>query len=89
LIYVSQGTVEITGGYFYGADDTVWLLNCKDAFYKDGTASIVVKGGTFVGFNPKDCVSEGEHTSFLAEGYDVVKETINSVDYYTVVKVVE
>lgn len=89
LIYVSQGTVEINGGYFYGADDTVWLLNCKDTFYEDGTASIVVKGGTFVGFNPKDCVSEGEHTSFLAEGYDVVKETIDNVDYYTVVEVVE
>lgn len=91
LIYVTQGVVEITGGYFEGADDTVWLLNCKDAFYKDGTASIIVKGGTFLNFNPSDCISEGEHTNFVAEGYTVECEVFNygTADEYALYTVVE
>lgn len=86
LIYCSAGTIEINGGWFEGADSDVWLLNCKDAAYKDGTAKIVVKGGTFVNFDPSNCVSEGEGTSFVPEGYVVVKETREGIDYYTVVK---
>lgn len=86
LIYCSAGTIEINGGYFEGADSDVWLLNCKDATYKDGTASIIVKGGTFANFDPSNCLSEGENTNFVAEGYVVVKQNINGVDYYTVVK---
>ena len=83
-VYAAGGsTIEINGGTFMSNGDASWLLNCQD-----GNGVIIVKGGTFVGFNPKDCVSEGEHTSFLAEGYDVVKETINNVDYYTVIEVV-
>ena len=83
-IYAAGGsTIEVNGGTFMSNGDASWLLNCQD-----GNGTIIVKGGTFVGFNPKDCVSEGEHTSFLAEGYDVVKETINNVDYYTVIEVV-
>lgn len=84
-VYAAGGsTIEVNGGTFMSNGDASWLLNCQD-----GNGTIIVKGGTFVGFNPKDCVSEGEHTSFLAEGYDVVKETINNVDYYTVIEVVE
>ena len=84
-VYAAGGsTIEVNGGTFMSNGDASWLLNCQD-----GNGTIIVKGGTFVGFNPKDCVSEGEHTSFLAEGYDVVKETIDNVDYYTVVEVVE
>ena len=84
-VYSAGGSIiEINGGTFMSNGDASWLLNCQD-----GNGTIIVKGGTFVGFNPKDCVSEGEHTSFLAEGYDVVKETINNVDYYTVIEVVE
>lgn len=84
-VYAAGGsTIEINGGTFMSNGDASWLLNCQD-----GNGTIIVKGGTFVGFNPKDCVSEGEHTSFLAEGYDVVKEIINNVDYYTVIEVIE
>lgn len=87
MIYCSAGTIEVNGGHFEGADGTVWLLNCKDAAYKDGTAKIVVKGGTFVNWNPADNVSEGEHTNFVAEGYEVVTETKENGDvWYTVVE---
>ena len=77
LIYCTAGIIEINGGVFMGADDTVWLLNCKDANYQEGKAQITVKGGTFINWNPADCISEGEHTNFVAEGYAVVSEIVN------------
>ena len=72
LIYASgNGQIEINGGEFE-CETPAWILNIKD---KDReTASIVVKGGKFHGFNPADCVSEGEHTNFVAPGYKVVEE---------------
>lgn len=72
LIYASgNGQIEINGGEFE-CETPAWILNIKD---KDrATASIVVKGGKFHGFNPADCASEGEHTNFVAEGYKVVEE---------------
>lgn len=72
LIYASgNGQVEINGGEFE-CETPDWILNIKD---KDrATASIVVKGGKFHGFNPADCKVEGEHTNFVASGYKVVEE---------------
>ena len=72
LIYASgNGQIEINGGEFE-CETPAWILNIKD---KDReTASIVVKGGKFHGFNPADCASEGEHTNFVAPGYKVVEE---------------
>ena len=72
LIYASgYAQVEINGGEFK-CETPAWTLNIKD---KDrATASIVVKGGKFHGFNPADCASEGEHTNFVAPGYKVVEE---------------
>ena len=91
LIYCKYGTVEINDGYFEGADDTVWLLNCNDASYKAGTANIIVKGGTFKNFNPADCVSEGEHTNFVAPGYSSIgiiynAGTAEEYTLYTIIK---
>lgn len=84
-VYAAGGsTIEITGGLFKSTGKTDWLLNCQD---NNGT--IVITGGTFVGFNPADCISEGEHTSFVAEGYEVTVEEIDGVNYYTVVKSIE
>ena len=49
LIYASgNGKITINGGFFEGADETVWLLNCKDST----GARITVNGGTFVNWNP-------------------------------------
>ncbi|MBO7285800.1 MAG: FimB/Mfa2 family fimbrial subunit [Alistipes sp.] len=71
--YALEGTITINGGKFseianttYGAQ---YLLNCHDANYKNGTANIVVKGGTFVGFNPANNAAEGTGTNFVAAGY--------------------
>ena len=92
-VQVQKGTVTINGGHFavepfsdarYGYN---FLLNCIDSAYKDGTANIIVKGGTFVNFNPADCKAEGAGTNFVADGYSVISETKANGDvWYTVVK---
>ncbi len=56
LIYASNGgRITINGGFFEGADETVWLVNCKDAKATDTTrrSMITIKGGTFVNWNPE------------------------------------
>ncbi len=90
-VQVQEGTLTITGGHFaveafgepYGYN---FLLNCIDSAYKNGTAKIIVMGGTFVNFNPADCQAEGEHTNFVADGYKVVSENkTNGEVWYTII----
>ncbi len=75
-VYVQKGTAEIKGGTFEvqqkypdaeKADE--FVLNCYDANRENGTAKIIVTGGTFIGFNPGDCKAEGNGTNFVAPGY--------------------
>ena len=75
-VYVEEGTAEIKGGTFevqqkYPDADKAdeFVLNCYDANRKNGTAKIIVTGGTFIGFNPADNTAEGAHTNFVAPGY--------------------
>ena len=65
-----------------------FLLNCIDTAYKNETAKIIVKGGTFVNFNPADNKAEGAGTNFVAEGYEVVAEAHGDDTWYKVCKVV-
>ena len=90
-VQVQKGTLTITGGHFaveafgepYGYN---FLLNCIDAAYKDGTANIIVKGGTFVNFDPSNNTAEGAGTNFVADGYKVVSASqTNGEVWYTVV----
>lgn len=75
-VYVTEGVAEIKGGTFEvqqkypdaeKADE--FVLNCLDENRKNGTAKIIVTGGTFIGFNPGDCKAEGNGTNFVAPGY--------------------
>lgn len=76
-IYVENvgkaGKVEIYGGTFTnakGENGHSFVLN------QDGQLTekcITVYGGTFIGFNPADNTSDGEHTNYVAEGYKSVK----------------
>ena len=74
MIYSSKGTIIINGGH-YESFTPAWTLNCKDAAYKDGTAKIIVNGGTFVGCDPRNNTAEGTGTSFVAAGVGVDKNT--------------
>jgi len=91
-IYCQIGTIEINGGVFKGevastTNDHRYLLNCLDANYKNGTAKIIVSGGTFYGFDPGNNAAEGPNTSFLKEGYisqEIGEE--NGIKIYQVIK---
>ena len=82
MIYTSGGTIIINSGNFVSGTPA-WTLNCNDAAYKAGTANIIVKGGTFTGFDPANNKAEGENTNFVAAGY---KSVDNGNGTYTVVK---
>ena len=90
-VQVQEGTLTITGGHFaveafgepYGYN---FLLNCIDSAYRNGSAKIIVTGGTFVNFNPADNAAEGAGTNFVAAGYKVVSANQANGDvWYTVV----
>lgn len=90
-VQVQKGTLIINGGTFavekyeneaYGYN---FLLNCLDSAYKDGTAKIIVKGGTFVNFDPSNNAAEGAGTNFVADGYKVISEVHGEDTWYTVV----
>ena len=91
-VQVQEGTLVINGGTFacepysnptYGYN---FLINCVDSAYKNGTAKVIINGGTFVNFDPSNCTAEGAHTNFVADGYKVVSETHGTDTWYTVVK---
>ena len=76
LIYVmDRAVVNVAGGKFetamLNAQGTSFLLNMQDA--SRATAKINITGGQFVAFDPADCISEGPHTNFVADGYVSVK----------------
>ena len=85
VILANGGTIEIKGGFFYNYQNHgEWVLNCQDD--KAGSA-IIVKGGTFVNFDPSNNKSDGEGTNYVADGYTVKSETKDNGDiWYTVVK---
>lgn len=93
-VYVTEGVAEIKGGTFEvqqkypdaeKADE--FVLNCYDANRENGTAKIIVTGGTFIGFNPGNCKAEGNGTNFVAPGYASVCES-KTADGRTIWKVV-
>ena len=97
-VYVLQGKLYVKGGTYsvqQKYNETYpyeYVLNCYDANRENGTAKIVVTGGTFHNFNPSDCRAEGEHTNFVAEGYKVIESKPDTTPeddptrYYTVSK---
>ncbi len=89
-VQVQKGTLVINGGKFacepysdpaYGYK---YLINCIDSAWKDGSAKVIIKGGTFVNFDPSHS-PEGDGTSYVADGYKVVSETHGSDTWYKVV----
>ena len=80
-VQLQKGDLTINGGTFevtpfgdpYGYK---YVINVIDKNYKDGTATIAVKGGTFVKFDPS-ANPEGPDTSYVADGYSVVQDGEN------------
>ena len=92
-VYVLEGTLVVNGGTFSvqqkytdssKADE--FVLNCYDDHYRNGSASILVTGGTFEKFNPNNCQAEGAGTSFMSADCKVAESTSGEVTTYTVTK---
>ena len=90
-VQVQEGALVINGGTFacepfedpYGYN---FLINCVDSAYKNGTAKVIIQGGTFINFDPSNNSAEGAGTNFVADGYKVVPQTQTNGDiWYTVV----
>lgn len=85
------GKVTINGGTF-GCKGVVnnFLLNVEDVLRKQEGKEprdfIECFGGNFYNFNPSDNKSEGEGTSFVAQGYHVESEQDGDDVLYKVVK---
>lgn len=92
-VQVREGTLIVNGGYFAvvnndfgeGIPDNRYVLNCTDSNYRNDTANIIVKGGSFLNWNPADNAAEGAGTNFVADGYTVVETTVEGGTLYTVV----
>ncbi|HBO65686.1 MAG TPA: hypothetical protein DD628_03285 [Clostridiales bacterium] len=72
MIYASAGTIIINSGSFTSGTPK-WTLNIKDSAYKNGTANIIVNGGTFTGYDPRNAENEGKGTSLVADGVGIDK----------------
>ena len=89
IFNVEKGTLIVNDGFFQVAPDVDtkdyrYTLNCIDGNYKNGTAKIIVKGGTYVNFDPSNNGAEGSGTNFVADGYKVVSEPHGSDTWYKV-----
>ena len=89
-VQVQKGTLIINGSTFncepydnptYGYK---FLINCVDSAYKDGTAKIIIKGGSFINYNPSDSASENPRGNFCAPGYVAVKNDATENPVWTV-----
>ena len=76
-----EGKVYVNGGYFPNEYNSRYVLNKKDAD-KENTV-VEVKGGTYVGFNPAESLSETPQANFVAKGY---KSILTAENTWTVVK---
>lgn len=90
-VYIYSNSVNnnaeliINGGVFESTtDDATFLINMDDNNL--GAASIQIKGGTFVGFNPADNTADGAGTNYVADGYVSTKTTYNGKDAWVVTK---
>jgi len=87
-INVVEGTLIIEGGYFEVGESTygtTYLINCNDANYRNGTANVVIKGGTFVDWQPDKSYSENPVANFVAEGYKAVCDEVDGIGYWSVI----
>ena len=75
---------NIYGGVFECAGNPKFLLNIK----ADGVSktTLLIYGGTFVGFDPANNSADGTPTNYVADGYKSVETTYNGKQAWKVVK---
>ena len=92
-VQVEKGSLVVNNGYFE-LSETVkaqapqyakYLINCIDANYNNGTATVTIYGGKFLNFDPAHAPETG-NASYLAEGLDSSPAKQGDDILYTVVK---
>ena len=93
-VYVYGGKLVINNGEFKIqqlstiSGEYEFVINCYDAFYKSGIATVTINGGIYHGFNPQNNASEGTGTNHISADYAVIESTDVSPHKYTVVEAV-
>ena len=84
-VYVHSGTAYINGGYYEvqqisSANGYGETINCYDANFKNGTATVIISGGSFYNFNPTDAAEPADcNQSYLSKNTKMVyDEATNS-----------
>ena len=84
-VYVHSGTAYINGGYYEvkqisGINGYGETINCYDANFKNGTATVIISGGSFYNFNPTDAAEPADcNQSYLSKNTKMVyNEAANS-----------
>ena len=85
-VYVHTGTAYINGGYYKvqqtisGANGYKQTINCYDANFKNGTAKVIISGGSFYNFDPTNAAEPaGYNQSYLSKNTKMVyDDTTNS-----------
>ena len=80
VVQVEEGTLSVKGGTFdlhqKWEGSSMYLFNCIDEAYVDGSANVAISGGTFVGFDPNvspEKKVDGKAPSFAAPGAGITK----------------
>ena len=80
VVQVEEGTLSVKGGTFdlhqKWEGSSMYLFNCIDEAYVDGSAKVAISGGTFVGFDPNvspEQKVDGKTPSFAAPGAGIIK----------------
>ena len=80
VVQVEEGTLSVKGGTFdlhqKWEGSSMYLFNCIDEAYVDGSANVAISGGTFVGFDPNvspEQKVDGKAPSFAAPGVGITR----------------
>ena len=80
VVQVQEGTLSVKGGTFdlhqKWEGSSMYLFNCIDEAYVDGSANVAISGGTFFGFDPNvspEQKVDGKAPSFAAPGAGITK----------------
>ena len=89
-VYVHSGIAYINGGYYKvqqtsGINGYGETINCYDANFKNGTAKVIISGGSFYNFDPADAAEPADCSqSYLSKNTKMVYD--ESTNSYVITK---
>ena len=83
-VYVHTGIAYINGGYYKvqqtsGINGYGETINCYDANFKNGTAKVIISGGSFYNFDPTDAAEPADcGQSYLSKNTKMVYDEVTN-----------